>query len=247
MLPGILLWADGQSFITYLWNLVSFIRCLVFEKGMYHHHHHGKKGQRIENAFFEFFSFMKTMDDALGTTIVLGCTTTSPHTHTYTRSINSRSLIPSNATFPTKSSCSIATHGAILQAPKHGPSSTTILHIAAVDWEWDSEYKSEKVANESNPKFFRRREQLVDMQVTILNLEAARARAGEESRDSSLSVVEVVVVVVASTSGLCPLRLVVARDRLRLVVERIGGRNAATPPNLSFWIFHIPRRAIHWI
>jgi len=89
---------------------------------------------------------------------------------THTRDENSVSVIPSKETVPTKSSCSTPTHGAILQDPKQGPSSTTTAAPLA------REYIAPKVERSSNPICFRFLQHEVDIHVTTLNFASVEAR-----------------------------------------------------------------------
>lgn len=82
---------------------------------------------------------------------------------TYASDENSSAAIPSNATLPKKSSCSIATQGPFLQDPIHGPSSTFTREADA------REYIAPNVDKLSIPSDFRLWLQAVDIQVTILN------------------------------------------------------------------------------
>jgi hypothetical protein len=87
----------------------------------------------------------------------------SRRAHTYASDANSSAVIPSKATLPKKSSCSIYTQGAFLQDPIHGPSSTWTREADA------REYIAPNVHKLSIPSDSRFRLHAVDIQVTILN------------------------------------------------------------------------------
>ncbi len=88
---------------------------------------------------------------------------------TYASDENSSAVMPSKATVPTKSSCSIATQGPFLHDPIHGPSSTLTRESEA------REYIAPNVDKSSIPSDRRFRLQAVDIQVTILNFSSCSA------------------------------------------------------------------------
>ena len=93
----------------------------------------------------------------------------SRRAHTYASDANSSAVIPSKATLPKKSSCSIDTQGAFLQDPMQGPSSTSTREDDA------REYIAPNVHKLSIPSDSRFRLQAVDIQVTILNFSSCSA------------------------------------------------------------------------
>jgi len=95
----------------------------------------------------------------------------------YASAENSSAVIPSNATLPKKSSCSIDTQGALLQEPTHGPSCTWTRDDDAL------EYIAPNVDRESIPRDFRFLLQAVDMQVEILNFSSSSAIFSSDKQD----------------------------------------------------------------